>query len=157
PNLTTADPVMRKLLQDRRFRQALSLGINREEINKILFYGLGTIGQNTVLRSPAPQEDTRMAYARYDPAEANRLLDELGLSKRDARGFRLRPDGGRLDMIVETAGESTEETDVLELVGDTWARIGVELLIRPSQRQVFQRRIFSGEAIMSVSNSDLFG
>src|SRR5262249_13986301 len=56
PTLTTADPVMRKLLQDRRFRQALSLGINREEINKILFYGLGTIGQNTVLRSPAPQE-----------------------------------------------------------------------------------------------------
>jgi peptide/nickel transport system substrate-binding protein len=150
PNLTTSDPVMRKLLQDRRFRQALSLAIDREEINKILFYGLGTIGQNTVLRSPAHHEDPRMAYARFDLAQANRLLDELGLTQRDGKGLRLRPDGARLDIIVETAGESTEQTDVLELVADTWVQIGVELLIRPSQREVFRRRVFSGEAMMSV-------
>jgi peptide/nickel transport system substrate-binding protein len=150
PNLTTEDPVMRPLLQDRRFRRALSLAINRDEINKILFFGLGVIGQNTVLRSPAAHEDPRMAYARFDPAQANRLLDEIGLTSRDARGFRLRPDGRRLDIIVETAGESTTETDVLELVADTWAEVGIELLVRPSQREVFRRRVFTGEAVMSV-------
>ena len=157
PNLTTSDPVIRPLLRDRRFRQALSLAIDREEINKILFYGLGVVGQNTVLRSPATHEDVRMAYARFDLAAANRLLDQMGLRARDAKGFRLRPDGKRLDLIVETAGESSEHTDVLELVQDTWAQIGVELLIRPSQREVFRRRVFSGEAVMSISNSDLFG
>jgi peptide/nickel transport system substrate-binding protein len=157
PNLTTSDPVMRALFQDRRFRRALSLAINRDEINKIFFYGLGVIGQNTVLRSPAVQEDGRMAYARFDLVQANRLLDEMGLAARDARGFRLRPDGRRLDIIVETSGESSEQSDVLELVSDTWAQIGIELLIRPSQREVFRRRVSSGEAMMSVSNSDLFG
>lgn len=150
PNLTTDDPVMRPLLRDRRFRRALSLAIDREEINKILFFGMAQIGQNTVLRSPATHEDPRMAYARFDLDEANRLLDELGLTRRDARGFRLRPDGRRLDIIVETAGESTLETDVLELVADTWARAGIELLVRPSQREVFRRRVYSGEAVMSV-------
>jgi peptide/nickel transport system substrate-binding protein len=157
PNLTTNDPVMRQLLLDRRFRRALSLGIDRDEINKILFFGLGVIGQNSVLRSPATHEDPRMAYARFDPTQANRLLDELGLRARDGKGFRLRPDGARLDIIVETSGESTEEVDVLELVADTWRQIGVELLIRPSQREVFRRRVSSGEAVMSVSHSDLFG
>jgi peptide/nickel transport system substrate-binding protein len=157
PNLTTADPVMRPLLRDRRFRQALSLAIDRDEINKILFYGLGVVGQNTVLRSPSVHEDPRMAYARFDLVQANRLLDEVGLTGRDPKGFRLTPDGKRLDIIVETAGESTEQIDVLELVQDTWAQIGVELLIRPSQREVFRRRVFSGEAVMSVSGSDLFG
>jgi len=157
PNLTTNDPVMRTLLRDRRFRQALSLAIDREEINKILFYGLGIVGQNTVLRSPAAHEDPRMAYARFDLAHANRLLDEMRLTARDAKGFRLRPDGQRLDVIVESAGESTEQIDVLELVQDTWAQVGIELLIRPSQREVFRRRVFSGEAVMSVSSSDLFG
>jgi peptide/nickel transport system substrate-binding protein len=158
PNLTTEDAVMRDLLRDRRFRRALSLAIDRDEINKILFYGLGVVGQNTVLRSPAGSQDNlRMAWARFDPAQANRLLDELGLTRRDKQGFRLRPDGRRLDIIVETAGESTEETDVLELITDTWGRIGIELLIRPSQREVFRRRVFSGEAVMSISNSDLFG
>jgi peptide/nickel transport system substrate-binding protein len=150
PNLTTDDPVMRPLLRDRRFRRALSLAINRDEINKILFFGLGVVGQNTVLRSPAAHEDPRMAYARFDLREANRLLDELGLTTRGAKGFRLRPDGQRLDVVVETAGESTEQTDVLELIADSWAQIGVELLIRPSQREVFRRRVFSGEAMMSV-------
>jgi peptide/nickel transport system substrate-binding protein len=157
PNLTTADPVMRKLLNDRRFRRALSLAIDRDEINKIFFYGLGVIGQNTVLRSPVTHENPRMAYARFDPAAANRLLDEMGLTARDRKGFRLRPDGARLDIIVETAGESGEQTDVLELITDTWAQIGIELLIRPSQREVFRRRVASGEAVMSISNSDLFG
>ncbi len=150
PNLTTSDPVMRKLLLDRRFRQALSLGINRDEVNKILYYGFGLVGQNTILRSPVTQEDPRMAYARFDPAQANRLLDEMGLTARDAHGFRLRPDGKRLDIIVDAAGESTEETDVLELVKDTWTEIGIELLVRPSQREVFRRRAFSGESVMSV-------
>lgn len=151
PNLTTNDPVMRKLLHDRRFRRALSFAINREEINKILFYGLGVPGQITVLRDPAlRQVDLRIASSPFDLAQANRLLDEMGLTARDAKGFRLRPDGKRLDIIVETAGESTEQSDVLELVADTWAEIGVELLIRPSQREVFRRRVFSGEAVMSV-------
>ncbi len=151
PNLITSDPVMRKLLQDRRFRRALSLAVNRDEINKILFFGLGKPGQNTVLRSPMPhQTGLRKVYAQFDIAEANRLLDEVGLTARDARGFRLRPDGKRLDIIVETDGESMEQSDVLELVTDTWAEVGVELLPRPSQRQVLRRRVFSGEAMMSV-------
>ena len=84
----------------------------------------GLPGQNTVLRSPAGHEEPRMAYARFDLAQANRLLDEMGLTARDSRGFRLRPDGRRLDLIVETSGDETEHTDVLELVKDTWARAG---------------------------------
>jgi peptide/nickel transport system substrate-binding protein len=150
PNLTTNDAVMRKLFHDRRFRQALSLGVNRDEVNKILYYGLGVTGQNTVLRSPGGHEEPRMAYARFDLAQANRLLDEMGLTARDSRGFRLRPDGQRLDIIVETSGDSTEHTDVLELVKDTWAELGIELLIRPSQLEVFRRRVFSGDAMMSA-------
>ena len=154
PNLTTSDPVMRPILQDRRFRQALSLAVNRQEINHILYYGLGLPGQNTVLRSPAGHEEPRNAYARFDLPQANRLLDEMGLTNRDGRGFRLRPDGQRLDLIVETSGEETEHTDVLELVKDAWAELGIELLIRPSQLEVFRRRVFSGEAMMSAYNGN---
>ncbi|MGI9303628.1 MAG: ABC transporter substrate-binding protein, partial [Gammaproteobacteria bacterium] len=49
-----------------------------------------------------------------------------------------------------TAGESTEETDVLELVHDSWLRAGIKLHSRPSQREVFRNRIFAGETVMAV-------
>ena len=55
-----------------------------------------------------------------------------------------------MEIIVETAGESTEQTDVLELIRDTWRKIGIELFSKPSQREVFRNRVFSGEAMMSV-------
>ena len=35
---------------------------------------------------------------------------QMGLTARDGRGFRLRPDGQRLDLIVETSGDSRAST-----------------------------------------------
>ena len=52
--------------------------------------------------------------------------------------------------IVDTAGESTEETDILELIQDNWRDIGIALFTKPSQREVFRNRVYSGEAMMSV-------
>ena len=39
-NQNDPDPAMRALFQDLRFRRALSLAINRAEINDIVYYGL---------------------------------------------------------------------------------------------------------------------
>jgi len=55
-----------------------------------------------------------------------------------------------MEIVVDTSGESTEETDVLELVRDSWKKVGIALFSRPSQREVFRKRVFSGKAMMSV-------
>jgi peptide/nickel transport system substrate-binding protein len=55
-----------------------------------------------------------------------------------------------MNIIVETAGEDTEQTDVLELVHDGWAEVGIKLFTKPSQREVFRNRIFSGETLISI-------
>ena len=150
PNLNVNDPVWRALLRDVRFRRALSLAIDRTLINQVLYFGLAIEGNNTVLpKSALFREDYQVRWARLDIDEANRLLDEMGLAKRDD-GIRQLPDGREIDIIVETAGEDTEQTDVLELIQETWRKIGVRLYTRPSQREVFRNRIFSGETLMSV-------
>ena len=152
PNLNANDPVWRKLLRDVRFRRALSLAIDRTLINQVLYFGLAIEGNNTVLPdSPLFRDVYQKSWASYDADEANRLLDELGL-KRRPDGLRVLPDGRRLDIIVETAGEDTEQTDVLELIQTTWLEIGIRLFTRPSQRDVLRNRIFSGETLMSVWN-----
>lgn len=53
-------------------------------------------------------------------------------------------------IIVETAGETTEQTDILQLVAADWRRIGIDLFIKPSQRDVLRRRVYSGRTMMSL-------
>lgn len=150
PNLNAADPVWRELFRDVRFRRALSLAVNRYEINQVIYYGLAYEGNNTVLpASPLYQKDYQTRWATFDLKRANALLDEIGLRRGDD-GIRLLPDGRPMELIVETAGESTEQTDVLSLIHDSWLDAGIKIFTRPSQRNVFRNRIFAGETLMSV-------
>ncbi len=151
PNLNAIDPAWRELMRDVRFRRALSLAINRHEVNQVVYFGLALAGANTVLpQSPLFDPAFQKNWMAFDLKRANALLDEMGLTKRNNRGVRLMADGRPLEIIVETAGESTEQTDVLELIRDTWIKAGVKLFIKPSQREVFRNRVFAGEAVMSV-------
>ena len=151
PNLNAVDPVWRELNRDARFRQALSLGINRAEINQVIYYGLCLPANNLVLPdSPLYKPEYGEAYTAFAPEKANALLDEIGLTERNGEGYRLLPDGRPLEIIVETAGENAEEVDVLELIRDSWRQIGVKLFTKPSQREVMRNRIFAGETVMAM-------
>ena len=151
PNLNLRSGPLRALLRDVRFRRALSLAIDRHELNQVVYYGLGIEGQNTVLpSSPLYRERFRHAWADFDLARANRLLDRLGLLERDGRGVRLMADGQALEIVIETAGEGSEETDLLELVHDSWLKAGIKLYPRPLQREVLRNRVFAGETAMAI-------
>lgn len=151
PNLNCADDVWRDLFRDVRVRRALSLAINRHEVNMVNFYGLGKPSADTLLpESPLFKQEYADAWIAFDPEQANGLLDEVGLKQRDQDGIRLLPDGRLAEITVETAGESNLDTDVLELVRDHWRDIGLALYIRTSQRDIFHNRAMSGSVMMSV-------
>lgn len=151
PNLNCKDSVWRGLFQDVRFRRALSLAVNRREINQVIYYGLGHESANTILpESPLYKPEYASAWSSYDPEAANSLLDELGLIERDQKGTRLLPDGRPANITVESAGEKTLETDVLELITDYFRDIGIALFIRSSQRDIFRSRVTGGDVQMSV-------
>jgi len=151
PNLNAEDPVWRSLWRDVRVRRALSLAINRREINQAIFYGLARESANTVLpKSPLYKPEYSQAWASFDLKLANRLLDEAGLTRRDWDGVRLLSDGRRAELVVETAGESTEEADVLALIRDTWLEIGIKIYARPTQRDLFRKRVYAGSTLMAV-------
>jgi len=151
PNLNAADPVWRKVFRDVRVRRALSLAINRSDINRVVFFGLATEAGNSVLpESSLYRPRFAKAYTNYDPEEANRLLDQAGLDKRDSDGVRLLPDGRRMAFTVAAAGDNPDETDMLELVADDWLKIGVKIFPRSTQRDLFRRKIALGETLMSV-------
>ncbi|MBI1207780.1 MAG: ABC transporter substrate-binding protein [Azospirillum sp.] len=152
PNLNAADPQWRRLNRDVRFRRALSLGIDREEINQVIYYGLAVPSNNTVLeRSPLWRADYRDRWAAHDPAQANALLDEIGLHRDGRNGPRRMPNGEPVQIVVESAGESTEEVDTLELIADGWRKLGIRLFTKPLQLEVLRNRIYAGETVMSIA------
>jgi peptide/nickel transport system substrate-binding protein len=151
PNLNAADPVWRGLFQDLRFRQALSLGIDRVALSEYLYVGLAQPSNNSVIpASPLFREDYGKRCIDYDPDAANAALDALGLDRRNAQGIRLLPDGRPMDLLVETAGEDTEQTDVLELIRDQWSDLGFAIHPKPSDRETLRNRVFAGEALMTI-------
>ena len=151
PNLNAADEGWRKAMQDVNVRRALSMAIDREEINEVVFFDLARPAANSVLpSSPLYQDKFGDAYAQRDLDEANRLLDAAGYDKRDDDGFRLLPDGRKMEIIVETAGESSQETDILQLITDHLSDIGVAMFVKPGQRDILRSRVANGEVVMST-------
>jgi peptide/nickel transport system substrate-binding protein len=150
PNLNTTDATWKEVFRDPRFRRAISLGIDRSQINQVLFSGLAKESASTVLPgSPLYRDELGAAYSQYDPDAANALLDEIGL-KRSSNGTRLLPDGRPMDLIVESTGESSMEADVLELVTSDWKDLGIKVFTRTSQRDIFRSRVAAGSTLMSV-------
>lgn len=54
PNLNANDPVWRQLFRDVRFRRALSMAIDRAQVNQVLYFGLASPSNNTVI-AESPQ------------------------------------------------------------------------------------------------------
>ncbi len=151
PDLTVKDPTWRALLRDVRFRRALSLGIDRHEINMVVFFGLGIETNNTALPgSDLAKPDYTSAWASYDPDRANALLGELGLKRALGGGMRVLPNGQPLTIVVETADPSTQQTDVLQLIQDTWRKLGIKLLVKPLQIENMEKRVFAGSTVMTI-------
>ncbi|MEO1000186.1 MAG: ABC transporter substrate-binding protein, partial [Pseudomonadota bacterium] len=151
PNQNYEDPAFRALFRDARFRRALSLASDRETINQTLYFGLAKERGVAVLeQSPFFEEEAATRWSTYDPGLANDLLDEVGLTARDGDGIRLLPDGRPLEIVVETAGEQSDEGDILEILAEGWREVGVKLIYRPLDRDILRNKAYAGESMMPV-------
>ena len=130
-NVTSADLEKRKVFGDLRFRQAMSLSINREELNETVYFGLGTPHQYIgILPKPEFVDDKWTTYfTEYDPDRANALLDEVGMADTDGDGYRELPNGEKIVINVQF---STQEmsTHVVELVTQYWSEVGIQATLK---------------------------
>ncbi len=146
-NQTTNDPVLRPVFRDIRFRRAMSHAINRQEIIDVVFVGQGEPWQISPQRgSGFFNEQLAKQYTEYDPDLANRLLDEVGLDRRDAEGWRIGPDGERFEFIVTTRADKVWMNDTMEMIIPMWRAVGVYAINRPVEKS-FQRQLRNSNQI----------
>ena len=144
-SFNSPDPLYKQLFNDKRFRVALSVAMDRQEMNKIIYNGLGGVTQ--VSPPPGPPwngfSGIFLTATEYDPVQANRLLDELGLTKRGSDGFRLRPDGTELNIIVDV--ERPELVAQVELHKKYLADVGLKISINMEGEDVWALRQRTGQ------------
>ncbi len=128
----------RELLRNSEFRRALAIA--RKRIIDAEFKGVG------VPRAPGPgpgepgyDPDHAKVNVEYDPERANRLLDRMGLTRRDGDGFRTLGDGTRLSFRLVTPPGGT--TGTLLFVKEDWAKVGIRVIIqqRPHRLMLMER------------------
>jgi peptide/nickel transport system substrate-binding protein len=154
-NYVHPDPVLRELFNDIRFRYALSLGINREEISENLFFGLSEPWTAPVSAIWTGYEDWMGThYAEYDVDQANALLDEIGLEWDENGEYRLRPDGEELFFPGEYCTEwLAYSEDLLDLVSLHWKDIGVHMEPKFVTEETLQAAFVANETSWGASNS----
>jgi peptide/nickel transport system substrate-binding protein len=145
-NQCSKNPAMRPILQDRRFRVALSVAIDRAELIELIYSGLAE-PTNGVSSEQDPYYLPEFAgkHVQYDPELANRLLDEVGL-KRGRGGMRLMPDGSDFKQILHYyPAETGSGAELWQLVGDYWREVGLDFVVKSDARTL---------SVMQVSNGN---
>jgi peptide/nickel transport system substrate-binding protein len=141
-NLTHKDPELRELFNKKDFRVALSLGMDRQAIIDTALLGVGEPWQQGPFEDhPNFHEKVSTQYLEFDPDEANRLLDSIGLDRRGPDGTRLLPSGRPLRFKIDVIPTlQPEQVDMLELIEQQWAEIGVDMDVNPLERTFFYER-----------------
>ena len=152
------DPVTRNkhaVLNDLRFRQALSLAIDRATIIETEYYGLTEPAQiDPGPISPFHYPKLRNAFIEYDPDRANALLDDMGLTSRDREGYRAFADGTRMQFYINTC-EWTGPGPAQFLIDD-WRAVGIRVVLRDRARRLFfsEQRTLSHDLSVWTSSSE---
>lgn len=155
PNLNLEDDRLRRAFQDVRFRKAMSLAINREEMNNIIYFGRGEPRQATVIpTSRFYEERFATAYAEYDPERAKRLLDEMGITDQDGDGMREFRDGEVLTVTLEYLDFETPKSISLELVTAYWREVGLDVRLKQVDPALQWNRATAGLMQMTVWHAD---
>jgi peptide/nickel transport system substrate-binding protein len=151
-----AAKMIREIFMDDRFRHALSIAINRDEVNEVLYFGNGTPRQMTMIPDSRHFKDEyATAWAQYDVDGANKLLDELGLKWADDKVHRLWPDG-KTPMIIswDLYESETPKGPTTELIKEYWGKVGIEITYKSITRTLLTQKITGNQEPMSLWHGD---
>lgn len=135
------------------FRQALSLAIERSEINETFFLGVGTEASLCPTDTPPFYTSDRWdeSFGRFDPDQANEILDSIGLDQKDGEGFRLLPNGERLVLRIDAvSGAFLPYPEMAERIAQMWAAVGIQMTVNPVERSLWIERTEANEPMMSL-------
>lgn len=171
-NIHHKDPAKRELFNNLDFRKALSVAINRWDINTALYNGNCPPTQVAPATGPpyhGERPEFKEYYIQYDPELANQLLDGIGLTERDGRGYRLGPDGKKLLIILQVvSGWISALPAQADMYKQYFTAVGLNTIVKPMpdenltelvnavEHDIYVRYFAGGNILQSPANGYLF-
>ena len=131
-NLTDKDVEKRAVFNDVNFRRAMSVAMDRNKINEIAYFGLGTPTQYTAFdadTTPFITEKLKNSWIQFDQKLAVELLDKAGVVDKNGDGLRDLPSGKKFELTIQYATQGTP-SEVVEIVAKSWSDVGVKTTIK---------------------------
>jgi peptide/nickel transport system substrate-binding protein len=141
PNISSPNTDLAALFDTAEFREALSVAINRQELNDLLYEGqLEPRQASPVSGALEFDPDFETKWVEYDPDRANQLLDSIGMTERDGDGFRKYPNGNALSFTIDWSDAGfTGSQDEVQLVQDYWKAIGLNVSQEQQERSLYEQ------------------
>jgi len=146
-NQYSKDPALRPILQDRRFRVALSHAVNRKELI-FLLYANRAVASRAVASPQDPYylPEFEKKYLEYDPKLAEELLDQVGL-KRKGGGMRTMPDGTPFRQIMHVfPSETGTPGDLWQLLADYFREVGLDFVVTIESAALSRLQVCNGNS-----------
>lgn len=130
------------ILKDRRVRQALMYGMNREQIVQNLFEGRQKVAHSWLPGKHYGYHPKVKQY-NFDLESAIRLLEEAGWKIKDTNGreyddgIRRNEAGEKLEIVFQTTTGNKVREEVQLLLQSQWKKIGVQVTIKNQDAKLF--------------------
>lgn len=142
-NQTYADDTWKSVVQDVRFRRALSMAIDRDEIIQSVFYGQADV--------PSKLND-----GKFDVAAANALLDEMGMVV-GADGYRTAPNGEKFEFNFDVTARVAETIPATELYSTMFQdNLKVKSPMKTIENSLAGQRAAANELMASVERCEAY-
>ena len=138
---------IRDLLRSDKFRQALSIGFDRQRVVDVAWGGIADIKNYTLSpqswhfagdKGQEVYQKWAQNFVNFDAAAANALLDELGMTK-GTDGFRNLPSGKPFELVIDISdwgGSLKVQVDAADEMKKQWeTNLGLKIKINNLQGQ----------------------
>ena len=148
------DPEIAKWIGNADFRRALAIGIDRDQLNQAFWLGLGTPGSviPAEILPESPGKGWRERWTTLDVAKANAMLDQIGLTKKDSEGYRLRTDNGQRLRLQIDVGQTLSPTwpQQIEMIIQQWKKIGIAADMKVLERSLLFTRALNDQHQLTI-------
>ncbi len=149
-NMTVKDEALRELFNNIRFREALSIAVDRAELSEILTLGLGEPIQASIDENlPYYREGWANQWAEFDAARSEQIFEEIGLQK--SGGWWSFADGRPVVIEILQESASAQAGQFEELLKHYFEQVGIQTNIRLVDRATLDNTFWSNDHVATTA------